>query len=204
MSYAERHFVRWQIPVSFDATPRIRDLRSCNLLRSVMTCSGLKFSRHSKSNPIELHQTQFMDWVRLNSAIKRNRTPWKVKKSIEPKRTFDFRTRDLCKTGIENPQPDLGSSNYLSPEYDVRVFGKRRNSAEMASDALWIVIFKCVVKGYRECHFDFKDGEFFKVLKKIGVRGRAFRIANERGQLGHLQCELVIMGWQDCATPIHV
>ena len=53
----------------------------------------------------------------------------------------------------------------------------------MASDALWIVIFKCVVKGYRECHFDFKDGEFFKVLKKIGVRGRAFRIANKRGQL---------------------
>ena len=38
----------------------------------------------------------------------------------------------------------------------------------MASDALWIVSFKCVVKGYQECRFDVKDGEVFKVLKKIG------------------------------------
>ena len=60
----------------------------------------------------------------------------------------------------------------------------------MASDALWIV-HKCVVKGYQECHFDVKDGEVFKVLKKIGEKGRAFRTANERGQLGHLQRELV-------------
>ena len=55
----------------------------------------------------------------------------------------------------------------------------------MASDALWIVTFKCVVKGYQK--FDVKDGEAFKVLKKIGETGRAFRIANEHGQLGHLQ-----------------
>ena len=64
----------------------------------------------------------------------------------------------------------------------------------MASDALWIVSFKCVVKGYQECRFDVKDGEVFKVLKKIGEKvekGCAFRIANERGQLGHLQRELV-------------
>ena len=57
----------------------------------------------------------------------------------------------------------------------------------MASDALWIVSFKCIVKGYQECRFDVKDGEVFRVLKKIGEKGRAFRIANERGQLGHLQ-----------------
>ena len=59
----------------------------------------------------------------------------------------------------------------------------------MASDALWIVSFKCVVKGYQKCRFDVKDGEAFKVLKTIGetVTGRAFRIANEHGQLGHLQ-----------------
>ena len=61
----------------------------------------------------------------------------------------------------------------------------------MASDALWIVHFKCV-KGYQQCRFDVKlDGEVFKVLKKIGEKGRAFRIANERGQLGHLQRELI-------------
>ena len=51
----------------------------------------------------------------------------------------------------------------------------------MASDALWIVSFKCIVKGYQECRFDVKDGEVFRVLKKIGEKGRAFRIANERG-----------------------
>ena len=51
----------------------------------------------------------------------------------------------------------------------------------MASDALWIVSFKCMVKGYQECRFDVKDGEVFRVLKKIGEKGRAFRIANERG-----------------------
>ena len=58
----------------------------------------------------------------------------------------------------------------------------------MASDALWIVTFKCVVKGYQKCRFDVKDGKAFKVLKKIGetgLTGRAFRIANEHGQLGH-------------------
>jgi len=38
----------------------------------------------------------------------------------------------------------------------------------MASDALWVVSFKCVVKGYQECCFDVKEGEEFKGLKKIG------------------------------------
>ena len=61
----------------------------------------------------------------------------------------------------------------------------------MASDALWVVSFKCVVKGYQECRFDVKEGEEFKVLKKIGEKGRAFRVVNECGQLGHLQRELV-------------
>ena len=37
----------------------------------------------------------------------------------------------------------------------------------MASDALWIVSFKCVVKGYQECRFDVKDDKVFKALKKI-------------------------------------
>ena len=59
----------------------------------------------------------------------------------------------------------------------------------------WVVSFKCVVKGYQECRFGVKDGEVFKVLKKIGEKGRAFRIANESGQLGHLQRELVVSTW---------
>ena len=131
----------------------------------------------------------------MSSAIERNRTHRKEKKSIEPNRTFDFRTRDLYKTDVKNPLPDLRSSSYFSPECSARVFRKRRNSAEMASDALWIVSFKCIVKGYQECRFDVKDGEVFRVLKKIGEKGRAFRIANERGQLGHLQRELVASLW---------
>ena len=56
--------------------------------------------------------------------------------------------------------------------------------------------FKCVVKGYQGCRFDIKDGEVFKVLKKIReIDGRAFRVANERGQLDHLQRELVASLW---------
>ena len=70
----------------------------------------------------------------------------------------------------------------------------------MVSDALWIVSFKCVVKGYQDCRFDVKNGEVFKVLKKIGEKGRAFRTANEGGQLGHLQRELVASLWPVIAS----
>ena len=57
----------------------------------------------------------------------------------------------------------------------------------MASDAMWVVNVKCVVKGYQECRFDMKEGEEKNVSKKIGEKGHAFRVENERGQLGHLQ-----------------
>ena len=46
-------------------------------------------------------------------------------------------------------------------------------------------------KGDQECRFDVKDGEVFKVLKKIGEKGRVLRTASERGQFGDLQRELV-------------
>ena len=61
----------------------------------------------------------------------------------------------------------------------------------MASDAMWVVNVKCVVKGYQECRFDVKEGEEFKVSKKIGEKGRALRVE----QLGHLQRELVAALW---------
>ena len=48
----------------------------------------------------------------------------------------------------------------------------------MASDALWAVSFKCVVKGY----LDVKEGEEFKVLKKIVEKGRTFLVVNEHGR----------------------
>ena len=128
------------------------DVLIANFLLQVRKKDGDNDTRHSKSNPIELNF---------------NRTHRKEKKSIEPNRTFDFRTRDLCKTDVENPLPDLRSSSYFSPECSARVFRKRRNSAEMASDALWIVSFKCIVKGYQECRFDVKDGEVFRVCSVL-------------------------------------
>ena len=73
----------------------------------------------------------------------------------------------------------------------------------MASDAIWMSVVshmgcKLQMRGKRlpgNCPLDVKDGEVFKMLKKIGEKGRAFRIANERGQLGHLQRELVASLW---------
>ena len=47
------------------------------------------------------------------------------------------------------------------------------------------------MKGYQGRRFDVKNGEVFKVLKKIDEEGGAFRITNDRGQLRHLQLELV-------------
>ena len=42
----------------------------------------------------------------------------------------------------------------------------------MASDAPWVVSFKCVVKGYQDCRFDVKEGEdqSFKENKQAGAR----------------------------------
>ena len=45
-----------------------------------------------------------------------------------------------------------------------------------------MVSFKCVVKGYQDCHFDVKEGEDFQVVRKISEKGRAFRIVNKSGQ----------------------
>ena len=153
------------------------------IIKAIITLYRMAFAppqkpypRHSKSNPIELNfnRTQSnsielnrwieFDWVRQSNEIKLTE---KKKRSIEPNRTFDFRTRDLCKTDVENPLPDVRSSSYFSPECSVRVFRKRSNSAEMASDALWIVSFKCIVKGYQECRFDVKDGEVFRVCSVL-------------------------------------
>lgn len=54
---------------------------------------------------------------------------------------------------------------------------------------------QCIVKGYQECEFNVNTGEKFELLRKHGSRGRAFRVCNDRGQLGHLQRELVSLLW---------
>ena len=44
---------------------------------------------------------------------------------------------------------------------------------------------RCVAKGYQECQFQVKTGETFNVVKKVGDKGRAFKIIDtKRGQLG--------------------
>ena len=40
-----------------------------------------------------------------------------------------------------------------------------------------------------------KVGEEFVAKKKRGERGNAFEVTNQRGQLGHLQAELVCPLW---------
>lgn len=57
------------------------------------------------------------------------------------------------------------------------------------------VILCCVVKGYQECLFDVDIEEEFEIKSKIGSKGRAFKLCNNRGQLGHLQRELVAPLW---------
>ncbi len=58
-----------------------------------------------------------------------------------------------------------------------------------------LVICNTVVKGYHECLFTVKLGEEFTAEKKQAERGNAFKVVNGRGQLGHLQGELVAILW---------
>ena len=54
------------------------------------------------------------------------------------------------------------------------------------------VLIRCVVKGYQECIFKVETGNIFTAVKKIGDYGRAFKVVDsKRGQLGHLQREVV-------------
>jgi len=57
----------------------------------------------------------------------------------------------------------------------------------------------CIVKGYHDCQFNTYVGEEFVASKKLGPKGKAFHVTNGRGQLGHLQIEVVnaLWTWQD-------
>ena len=65
-----------------------------------------------------------------------------------------------------------------------------RSDAETAR-----IEIRCAVKGYQECHFMVDVGEEFFIHKKIGSQGRAFKVINIRGQLGHLERALVASLW---------
>ena len=57
-----------------------------------------------------------------------------------------------------------------------------------------LTILEAVVKGYHECSFAVHVGDKFIVKQKRGDRGPALRVTDDdRGQLGHLQRELVIV-----------
>ena len=58
------------------------------------------------------------------------------------------------------------------------------------------MVIRCVAKGYQECPFQVKTGETFTVVRKVEDRGRAFKILDpKRGQLGHLQRDVVSVLW---------
>ena len=55
-----------------------------------------------------------------------------------------------------------------------------------------LTILEAVVKGYHNCPFAVRVGDKFVVKRKRGDRDPALRVADDdRGQLGHLQRELV-------------
>ena len=54
---------------------------------------------------------------------------------------------------------------------------------------------RCIVKGSHLCLFEVNVGEVFTAAKKRGEGGNAFKVVNHRGQLGHLQSELVDPLW---------
>ena len=61
---------------------------------------------------------------------------------------------------------------------------------------------RCIVKGYHLCRFEVNVGEVFTANKKRRERGNAFKVVNHRGQLGHLQSQLVGPLWlQHADTP---
>ena len=71
----------------------------------------------------------------------------------------------------------------------------RRPQRKMSKQLEVAIVIFCVVKGYHQCPFHVNEGEIFSVRKKRGERGNAFKVLNDRGQLGHLQSELVSPLW---------
>ena len=69
------------------------------------------------------------------------------------------------------------------------------DSRSLTNDAFYTVEIHCDAKGYHECAFQVEIGEQFLAIQKFGNKGRAFKISNDRGQLGHLERDLVDLLW---------
>ena len=63
-----------------------------------------------------------------------------------------------------------------------------------------MILIECVVKGYHEFGFTITAGEAFFLEKKIGSSCEAFHMMSCKGQLGHIQTELVELLWPFEAT----
>ena len=67
------------------------------------------------------------------------------------------------------------------------------STQDVREEALLNTCIKCVVKGYHLWRFEVNASEVLTAKieeKKRGERGNAFKV-NHRGQLGHIQSELV-------------
>ena len=69
------------------------------------------------------------------------------------------------------------------------------DSRSLTNDAFYTVEIHCDAEGYHECTFLVEIGEQFLAMQKFGDKGRAFKISNDRGQLGHLERDLVDLLW---------
>lgn len=114
-------------------------------------------SRHSQSNPIQLNFNQ----TQSNSI----RSVGKVRSS----------------SAIKPNQTHTWILEFLQYKHMFFVTADILKEWLQMLHGLWT--FKCVnVKSYQECRFDVKEGEEFKISKKIGEKGCALCVFNERGQ----------------------
>ena len=92
----------------------------------------------------------------------------------------------------EVPEKEPSEQHFDSPKNTVE------ESEEDHHTIFPLVLLKvnAIVKGYHECRFTATIQERFNVSKKRGERGNALRVFNGRGQLGHLQKELVGEFWE--------
>ena len=115
--------------------------------------------------------------VQQPNSIEHNRTP----QQSETRTSFIWSETKRC-----------GQISYLLASIsNTSATGKMSDRAEVK-----LTILEAVVKGYHECSFAVHVGDKFVVKQKRGDRGPALRITDDdRGQLGHLQRELVTVLW---------
>ena len=95
-------------------------------------------------------------WIRQSNEIKLTE---KKENQSNPNKRSIFELVICVKQALKRSVTRSWKLALLEPGvYSHVFFRKQRNSAEMASDALcmWIVSFKCVVKGFQECRFDLR------------------------------------------------